>query len=68
MKIITLGCIIWAIVGAIYFAWDTAQFEERWSRNEAADYRILAAGPLLWTLYAWIWGLALIGKIIACML
>ena len=60
MKMIKLLLAIWAVLGVGYFVWDTVQFEHRWSRNEGTDYRILAAGPLLWTLYGSVYGCSLL--------
>jgi hypothetical protein len=62
MKITKLFFVIWAVLGTAYFVWDTVQFEHRWSRNEGADYRILAGGPLVWTLYGSVCGLSLLVK------
>jgi hypothetical protein len=60
MKMIKLLLAIWTVLGTAYFVWDTVQFEHRWSRNEGADYRILAGGPLVWTLYGSICGFSLL--------
>jgi hypothetical protein len=60
MKITKLFFAIWAVLGMAYFVWDTVQFEHRWSRNEGADYRILAGGPLVWTLYGSVCGFSLL--------
>jgi hypothetical protein len=60
MKITKLLLAIWAVLGMAYFVWDTVQFEHRWSRNEGADYRILAGGSLVWTLYGSVCGCSLL--------
>lgn len=44
--------IVWAVVGAVYFVFDTVQNEEQWTRSEGHWAETLVAGPVIWVLLA----------------
>lgn len=44
--------IVWAVVGAVYFVFDTVKNEERWTRSEGHWTETLVAGPVIWVLLA----------------
>ena len=48
MKIFIIFLCIWGIVGFAYFAYDTIQNEERWSRDPGSTLAYFAFGPLVW--------------------
>ena len=47
MKVV-LFFLVWAVVGLVYFVYETVHYEERWSRSESHWLATLAGGPVIW--------------------
>lgn len=42
--------LVWAVLGGVYFVYDTLQNEERWSRSEGHWLETLVTGPVIWVM------------------
>ena len=47
MKLVVIF-LVWGVLGAVYFAYDTVQNEERWTRSGGTWVNTLVEGPVIW--------------------